>query len=109
MIGIVKWINLKSDVFKIPNGVKQRAVLFPVLFTLYIYCLSKKVLSIKIGCHIGNRNLSILMYVDDIILLSPTFKLIKFLLYICKFFRNEHGLKVKQFYLINLTMYLIWN
>ena len=93
MIGLVKWYNLKSDIFKIENGVKQGGVLSPVLFTLYIDCLIERILSMKVGCHIGNRNLSILVYADDIILLSPTFKSMNLLLYICESFSNKYGLK----------------
>ena len=91
--GEVKWENCKSDIFDIKNGVKQGGVLSPVLFTMYIDCLIDRVEKKGIGCHVGNRNVSIFVYADDIILLSPTFGAMKALLNTCESFGQEFGLR----------------
>ena len=68
----------------------------------------------KVGCFIGDRNASILIYADDVILLSPTFSATKKLLNVCEFYSLEFGLKfnvkkVKLFYMVIMIMYQIYH
>ena len=49
----VKWENSLSDNFSIGNGVRQGAVLFPLLLTLYIdIMLFIKLHELGLGCHV---------------------------------------------------------
>ena len=61
--------------------VKQGRVISPLLFTVYTDALRSKV-----DCHIGNKNASIFVYADDIILLSPTRSAMQTLLGTCESF-----------------------
>ena len=93
IFGQVKWAGFRSDTFKINNGVKQGGVFSPVLFTLYIDVLIKRIMDERVGCFIGNRNTSILVYADDVILLTPSFNASKRLFKVCESFSCEYGLK----------------
>ena len=68
----ISWNGETSDYFTIKNGVKQGAVLSPILYTLYVESLLENVLNSGKGCHIGNNVASIFVYADDIILLCPS-------------------------------------
>ena len=66
--------------------VKQGRVISPLLFTVYTDALIDTVLRSKVGCHIRNKNASIFVYADDIILLSPTRSAMQTLLGTCESF-----------------------
>ena len=68
----VRWNGEVSRKFRISNGVKQGGVMSPFLFTVVMESLIEKVKSLNIGCHIGNKNASIFVFADDILLLCPT-------------------------------------
>ena len=88
----VKWNGIYSDSFKIRNGVKQGGVMSPLLFTLYVDILIKRLLSINVGCYIGSVCSAVFVYADDIILLSPTRKAMQILLDSCESFGTEYDL-----------------
>jgi len=71
----VKRNNVLSSVIKIKLGVRQ-AVLSPFLFALYLDDLSK-LFNLFGGCYI-------VMYADDILLLSPSVTLLQKVLHICE-------------------------
>ena len=70
----VKWNSDISECFTIANGTRQGGVLSPYLFSRYIrgmlYCIANS----HTGCMIGNMPLNILVYADDIVLLSPSWR-----------------------------------
>ena len=68
----VKWNGSLSDAFSILNGVKQGAVIFAILFCVYIDDLIKELRRKRDGCWINNRYVGIVVYADDIVLLSPS-------------------------------------
>ena len=68
----VKWDGCLSKSFSITNGVKQGAVLSAVLFCVYIDDLIKKLRKEGNGCWINGEIVGIIVYADDIVLLSPT-------------------------------------
>ena len=74
-----------SKVFTIENGVKQGGIVSPVLF-LYIYIdgLLHLLRESNVGCFIGNIFVGALVYADDIALLTPTPRVMRHLLLICK-------------------------
>jgi hypothetical protein len=63
--------NVKSDEFDIEQGVKQGGVLSPDLFNFYINDLIEECLQQNIGAKIGQLNVSVIAYADEIILISP--------------------------------------
>ena len=72
----VKWNNVWSSVIKINLGVRQGSVLSPFLFALYLDDLSDLCSSIK-GC-------GIVLYADDILLLSTSITQLERLLHVCE-------------------------
>ena len=71
-ITCVLWNGQLSDTFTVRNGVKQGAVLSPMLYCLYIDDLFKILRKRKTGCWISGSFVGILGYADDLTLLSPT-------------------------------------
>ena len=49
----VKWNNQFSRTFTVSNGVKQGAILSPILFSVYMDELFHRLTQAKIGCYIG--------------------------------------------------------
>jgi len=56
-----------SEPFKVEQGVKQGCLLSPILFSLFLNDLHD---SLPGGIQIGNTNVKVIMYADDIVLLS---------------------------------------
>ena len=61
---------LYTEWFKVLSGVRQGDSLSPTFFSLYINELAKDIISLNLGIKIGNRNISILLYADDMVLLA---------------------------------------
>ena len=57
--------------------------LSPYLFSVYIRCVSDAVRRSLVGCYIGVMACNILLYADDIVLLSPTWHAQQTLLNLC--------------------------
>ena len=68
----VKWNDYISNEFSVSNGVKQGGVLSPILFSVYIDELLKRLKESEYGCYIGNTYFGALSYADDVTLLCPT-------------------------------------
>ena len=52
------------------RGVRQGCILSPVLFAMYTEEFAVRVKESNLGMKIGNEKISLLMYADDIILMS---------------------------------------
>ena len=61
-----------TDWFNYTSGVRQGDNLSPTLFALYINDLAVQIKALNKGVQIDDYNLSILLYADDIALISPT-------------------------------------
>ena len=59
------------------NGVKQGAVLSPILFTMYIDGLFYELKRAGGGCHINGEHAGAFGYADEIVLLSPSLYALK--------------------------------
>ena len=79
----VRWKAVTSECFLMHNGTRQGSILSPYLFSVYMRSVSKAVANSGIGCHIGNMPCNILMYADDIVLLSPSWHAQQILLDTC--------------------------
>ena len=64
----VRWNNVLSETFSVNNGVKQGAVLSPILFCVYI----ESVFSVEKKQNRNGMYAGIMGYADDMWLLSPT-------------------------------------
>ena len=80
----VRWNNCLSDMYKMTNGVKQGAVLSPILFTMYIDGLFYELKRTCVGCHINQEFAGAFGYADDIVLLSPSLDALKHSITICE-------------------------
>jgi len=86
----IKWSSCLSDKFPVLNGVKQGGVLSPLLFTVYIDVLIKRLQESGLGCYVGNNYMGSFAYADDLVLLSPTVNGMKQMLTLCEQFSNEY-------------------
>ena len=64
-------------------GVKQGGILSPFLFNICIDDLIKECINANLGAMIGKTNVSILVYADDILVISPVDLHLQLLLNIC--------------------------
>jgi hypothetical protein len=70
--------------------VKQRGVLSPVLFCIYIDILLLQLSRAGFGCHIGIHYAGALAYADDIVLVAPTPTAMREMLSICDRFATNY-------------------
>ena len=80
----VRWGNHTSEQFAACNGVKQGAILSPILFSVYMDGLFDKLEESGVGCHMGNYYAGGLGYADDLTLLAPTLSGLLVLIKICE-------------------------
>ena len=85
----VRWGDATSDWFIIEAGVRQGGVLSPGFYCIYVDELVEILTTLGIGCHLRNIFLSILLYADDMALLSPSLKGLQKLLSATEHFCNE--------------------
>lgn len=86
----VAWGGAVSEYFAAVNGVKQGAVLSPVLFCVYIDDLLLELSKAGTGCYIGSNFVGALAYADDIVLVAPTATALRKLLAICEDYAQEY-------------------
>ena len=66
----VKVNNQLSGWFECPSGVKQADVLSSTLLSLFINDLAVDIKIMNLGVSFGNKNISILLYADDIVIVA---------------------------------------
>ena len=69
-----------SDWFSIKAGVRQGGILSPVFYCLYVDDLVEILSNLCVGCHLKEVFLSVLLYADDMALVSPSLKGLQILL-----------------------------
>ena len=89
---LVVWKGASSEPFSISNGVHQGSVLSPILFYYYTDNLITEIVRNNIGCKVGTVFIGILVYADDIILLSPSKQGLQFLIDTCSSYAERHNL-----------------
>ena len=88
----VKWNGELSDAFSISNGVKQGAVLSAVLFCIYIDDLIQELRKSREGCWVNGGYVGIIVYADDIALLSPSIDGLQNMIDKCEQYARLHNL-----------------
>jgi hypothetical protein len=86
----VAWGSAITDYFSAVNGVKQGAVLSPVLFCVYLDGLLIALSKAGVGCFIGCTFVGALAYADDIVLTAPTATAMRKLLKVCDNYAQEY-------------------
>ena len=87
-----EWNGVFSSLsFSVQNGVRQGGVLSPILFTLYMDVLLKRLESSGIGCHIGNHYTGAVAYADDLTLLCPSRMGLQKMLHICEDYGRDYN------------------
>jgi len=82
---VCRWNNALGNWFSILSGVRQGAVLSPVLFFYNILTILITDLELSgYGANIGNIFAGYLLYSDDIVLLSPTCRGLQKLITACE-------------------------
>ena len=82
-----------SELFDISIGVKQGGILSPALFHMYIDDLIFEITNKNLGAQINQTNVSIIVYADDIILLSSVDAHLQKMLDICGTYSNLWRIK----------------
>ena len=62
--------NFTTEWFNVNRGVRQGCCLLPLLFNLFINDLALQITSLDKGVQIDNELLSIMLYADDVVLLT---------------------------------------
>ena len=87
----LKWQSHLSNPFYSTCGLRQGSVLSPILFNIYLDCLSKKLNATKLGCYMGEYLINHFCYADDTALIAPSFKCLQYLVNICEEFGKEYN------------------
>lgn len=80
----VRWGNAMSNFITLECGVRQGGILSPYLFAIFIDDIIAKIEMSNLGCRYKHRPVSIIIYADDIILLSPSIEALQNMLHLCE-------------------------
>ena len=99
-----KYRNFISSPFRLAQGVRQGSVLSPYLYNFCTEDIIENIQKLNIGTYLpGQINTSIIVFADDIILLSSTLKHLQQMIDECTAFGNSNGLKFN----VSKTQFLI--
>ena len=88
----VRWNGKLSHSFSISNGVKQGAALSTILFCIYIDELIRELRRNREGCWVNGEYVGIVVYADDIALLSPSIDGLQNMIGTCERYAELHNL-----------------
>jgi Reverse transcriptase (RNA-dependent DNA polymerase) len=87
----VAWNGTCSRRFRVLNGVRQGAILSPILFCVYFDTLLCRLSSTGIGCHMGSFFVGALAYADDLVLVAPSSNAMRRMLQICDEYAAQYN------------------
>ena len=91
---VVRWNGVLSRPLSVPSGVRQGGILSPALFNIFINTIIIRLRIADIGCHVkGLFAGCFILYVDDVILLSPSVLGLQRMLDVCYSTCTDLGLK----------------
>jgi len=94
---MVQYASIQTETFSLTQGVRQGAILSPLLYNIYTEDLLQEIKSLKIGAFLPNNyHTAIVVYADDIILLSPNLKHLQTMISHCEQHGHKLGLKFNQ-------------
>ena len=64
----------KTEWFELYTGVRQGCVMSPILFSLFVNGLAREIKAVGKGVQVGRQKVQLLLYADDIVLISDTQK-----------------------------------
>ena len=74
------------------NGVRQRGVLSPIFFDMYVDKLSSKLNTVKLGCIVNETVINHLIYANDSVLIALSARALQVLLSHCEEFAESHDI-----------------
>ena len=87
LISIINYLrslgSITASFFKLSAGVSQGGALSPCLFAIFIDSVINKIICCGKGCHLASRCFIIILYADDILLLSPSVTSLQSMFNIC--------------------------
>ena len=86
----VKRNSKSSTDFSVSNGVKQGAVISPILFSSYMDALFDRLKRIAIGCHVGPVYAGAFGYADVVALVAPSLYSLRCMVATYEEFANEY-------------------
>ena len=89
----VRWKNDSSYKFSIKNGVRQGAVLSPIIFCFYVNNLFLQLRQSRSGCKIGPYYAGGHGYADDLLLLCPSRSGLQEMVDIAANYAKDHNIK----------------
>jgi hypothetical protein len=73
------------------NGVRQGAILSPILFSVYFDVLLRSLGSRDVGCHVGSLFVGALAYADDLVLIAPSANAMRLMLQVCDDYATQYN------------------
>ena len=86
----VRSAGILSEGFHVSNGVRQGGILPPYLFNIYVDDLSTNLSACRTSCSVGNTNVNLIMYADDLAVFSPSSVGLRYLISVCELYGESH-------------------
>jgi len=89
----ISWKSATSSFFRSANGIRQGSIISPLLFCIYLDSLIEELRRTGVGCHIGQSYYGVMIYADDITLLSPSVRGLQQMLATAEIFCQKRAIK----------------
>ena len=89
----VRWSGILSHGFLVAIGVRQGGILSPYLFNVYMDDLSIALSACCTGCCVSNTIMNHFMYVDDLVIFSPSSVGLRALISVCEKYGISHEIR----------------